>query len=570
MRAPIAHNAGGLRAGGHPAVALAALLVLGPLPLAAASPGPYTVQPGDTLWDLAEHLRPDQHTSIQETVRLLFEHNPHAFTGDERTLQVGAVLSSPDTPAGQARAAAPANAASPRAPQPTNSASADSVAASPAGETRREFVFGERPDEDTEAETETGTSAWDLRVDETMVELGVLGTSGRPVDYVQHGRAVVSARRNLNEDWDLRLGARMDVQAQQGGDYPRTTRARADYDENFLRYRGDRTRITVGTQRILWGRVDEIPPTDRLSTKDLTRFGLDPYGERRRANPAIRAEFFEGPWHADLVFLPIFRPAELPDRDSLWHPVDRNRGRLLGLPQDPALAPLIEQATLDDDVSGNGGAGVRLGRSGRGADFAVTIQRARHSQPYYRFDADTRQAILTGQPAGDPTLEAVHPRTWVVGGDTAFATGAWTWRAEAAWLSDVPVTRADDLRQTTVEGVDWVIGAEGFPGDGDFRMTTQLAGQHLLNAGDMLDARESYFLTGELESPFAGHNWRARMRYSVGLNRRDIYLNPELAWIAREPMEFYIGLHWLDGAEGTAGGFYRDNRMLVTGWRGQF
>lgn len=536
----------------------------------------YRVRNHETLWSIAERLRPDDDMPVRSMALALYDHNPDAFDGSIDRLRAGSVLHIPPTlagPGGPGQAVtrtAGLSGATDENRQRTDGQAPDTPAVEDA-ETPRGFTFGEPARETPDAEDAAPPAPeWDVRVDDASLEAGVLASSDRPVNTTQFGRAIMTATRPLGEAWELRLGARADVQAQQGGDYPRTTRARADYDENFLRYRGDRTRVTVGTQRILWGRVDEIPPTDRLSTKDLTRFGLDPYAERRRANPAIRAEYFHGPWHADLVFLPIFRPAELPHRDSLWHPVDRNRGRLLGLPQDPALAPVIEQARLDDDVSGNGGAGVRLGRSGRGGDFAVTVQRARHSQPYYRFDPETREALAAGLPPSDPTLEVVHPRTWVVGGDTAFATGAWTWRAEAAWLSDVPVTRADDLRQTTVEGVDWVIGAEGFPGDGDFRMTTQLAGQHLLNAGDMLDARESYFLTGELESPFAAYNWRARIRYSIGLNRRDIYLNPEVAWIANEPMELYLGAHWLDGAEGTAGGFYRDNRMLVLGWRGQF
>jgi hypothetical protein len=209
---------------------------------------------------------------------------------------------------------------------------------------------------------------------------------------------------------------------------------------------------------------------------------------------------------------------------------------------------------------------------GQGVDFALTLQRARHSEPYYRLDAATRHAIRSGSaPTRQPVLEAVHPRTWVVGGDVAFVTGAWTWRAETAWLSDVPATRETDLRQITTEGVDWVVGIEGFPGDGDFRVTQQLAGQHLQDAGDVLDATERYFLTGEFELPFSAHAWRARLRYSLGLDRRDVYANPELAWIANEPMEFYIGAHWLDGSDSrTAGGFYRNNRMLVLGWRGQF
>ena len=533
----------------------------------------HRVRSNETLWSIAERLRPHDGIAIRTMAGALYNHNPGAFDGSIDRLRAGAVLHVPPAysgAAGSTRTVAASQEPEDHRNEPGAVKDSGSTTAATSGEDApRGFTFGEPAPEAGDVTADEST-VWDVRVDDALVEAGVLASSERPVDSTQYGRAVVTATRPVGDAWELRLGARGDLQAQHGGEYPDTTRLRADYDENFLRYRGDRTRVTVGTQKILWGRVDEIPPTDRLSTKDLTRFGLDPYAERRRANPAIRAEIFQGPWHADLVFLPIFRPAELPDRDSLWHPVDRNDGRLLGLPRDPALAPVIKQAELDDDVSGNGGGGVRLGRSGRGADFAVTVQRARHSQPYYRFDTDTREALLAGQPPADPTLEAVHPRTWVVGGDTAFATGAWTWRAEAAWLSDVPVTREDDLRQTTVEGVDWVVGVEGFPGDGDFRMTTQLAGQHLLNAGDMLDARESYFLTGELETPFAAYNWRARMRYSIGLNRRDIYLNPEVAWVANEPMELYLAAHWLDGAEDTAGGFYRDNRMLVFGWRGQF
>ncbi len=534
----------------------------------------YVVQESDTLWSVARRLRPDPAMDIAVMARALFEANPQAFDNGMDNLRAGASLQVPETKAQtmSARMDGPEASTKPADGTIQVSESRNSDPTEASNSTPRGFTFGADRDSEEERPAETDDdSPWNLRVDDIMVEAGILGASDRPVDFTQHGRAVVSASRPLNDAWELRLGARADAELQQGGDYPGTSRLRADYDENYLRYRGEQTRFTIGTQRILWGRVDEIPPTDRLSTKDLTRFGLDDHADRRRANPAIRAEYFRGPWHVDLVLLPLFREAELPDRDSLWHPVDRNRGRLLGLPVQPELSPIIQEARLDDDVSGSGGGGVRLARSGRGVDFAATVQRARHSEPYYRFDDETRQAILAGGPPSDqPVLEAVHPRTWVVGGDAAFAVGAWTWRAEAAWLSDVPVTREDDLRQDTVRGVDWVVGAEGFPGDGDFRMTTQLAGQHLVDAGDVLDARDSYFLTGEFETPLAAHTWRASLRYSLGLNRRDVYLNPELAWIANEPMELYIGAHWLDGDEETAGGFYRANRMLVIGWRGQF
>lgn len=436
------------------------------------------------------------------------------------------------------------------------------------------LIFGE-PEEPAVEETEDhpalDPSPWRFRLERAQLESGWLAAGGRTADYSHQGRAEAHVGRDLGQGWELRLGARLDGHLQGGGERSSVSRLEADYGENWLRYRAPDWRLTVGTQRVLWGRVDEIPPTDRLSRKDFTRFALDEMVDRRRTHPAVRLELHQGDWDIDMLLVPLFREAELPDRDSIWHPVDRERGRLFGLPEDPALVPVIRQAAIDDDVSGDGGGGVRVSRSAAGLDYAFTLQRARHSQPYYRLDDTTRSALQTGAPpAGQATLHAEHPRSWVVGADLATELGAWTLRAEAAWLSDVPVTRANDLRFRTVEGFDWVVGVEGFPGDRDFRATLQLAGQHLHDAGGVLDAREAYYLTGELENPFWDHQWRGRVRFSAGLDRRDAYINPELAWVANEPHELYLGVHWLDGGDDTAAGFYRDNRLLVLGWRGQF
>ncbi|RLK51606.1 hypothetical protein DFR31_1550 [Alkalispirillum mobile] len=435
------------------------------------------------------------------------------------------------------------------------------------------LIFGE-PDEpaaEPEDRPDADPSPWRYRLERAQLEGGQLTAGDRSADYSHHGTAEAYMGRDLGSGWEVRLGARLDGHLQGGGERSGVSRLDADYGENWLRYRAPDWRLTVGTQRVLWGRVDEIPPTDRLSTKDFTRFALDEMVDRRRTNPAVRLELYQGDWDIDMLFLPVFREAELPDRDSIWHPVDRERGRLFGLPEDPALVPVIQQARIDDDSSGDGGGGVRISRSGAGVDYAFTVQRARQSQPYYRVDDATRAALAAGSaPAQRATLHAEHPRSWVVGADLATEVGAWTLRAEAAWLSDVPVTRAADLRYETVEGFDWVVGVEGFPGDRDFRTTLQLAGQHLHDAGGVLDAREAYYLTGELENPFLDHQWRGRLRFSAGLDRRDAYVNPELAWTGNEPHEVYVGLHWLDGREDTAAGFYRDNRLLVLGWRGQF
>ncbi|MET0094902.1 MAG: hypothetical protein ABW120_15295, partial [Sedimenticola sp.] len=132
---------------------------------------------------------------------------------------------------------------------------------------------------------------------------------------------------DVREKWEVRIAARLDSHHQSGN--PSVSDTKLDYGETYVRYRGENTRVTIGTQTILWGRIDEVPPTDRHSTPDLTRFILDDLQDRRRARPALRVESFEGNSKYDFVLYPTFRGAEMPDVNSIWYPIDRSNGKLL-------------------------------------------------------------------------------------------------------------------------------------------------------------------------------------------------------------------------------------------------
>ena len=377
--------------------------------------------------------------------------------------------------------------------------------------------------------------------------------------------------------WSIRATLRGDAYPQ-SGHFDDST-ARLDYGESFVRYDAARTRITLGAQTALWGRVDEIPPTDRMSVQDITRYVLDELPDRRRAVPALRIEHSLEAYKLDAVLMPWFRPAELPDQDSIWFPVRQEDGRILGIRNPfPLYGAIIRNGTIGeaDDLDGFGGAGVRVSRSGAGVDGAITVQRTRHSLPYYQLDPRVRQAVLQGQPLGaalasgvGPTFREVHPLTWLVGGDMAMEALGGTVRLEAAWLSDVPVTTLD-ARLETHDAFEWVGGYEFFPGDGNTRVTLQLAGHHVFGAPVTLDRQRIFSFTGELEVPFAQERWRFDTRFSFGLNDRDIYVNPKLSYVGWEPHELYVAAHLFSGSQRSVNGFYESNDMIVLGWRARF
>lgn len=465
---------------------------------------------------------------------------------------------------------------------PTRQAEQEPEVIVPAGEPEaapQVLVFGAPSDPLTgyggargSAKAQAGRFTFGL--DEVRLEGGWLTDGDQPVDGSHYAHVSASMDWRPSSAWELRVGARADGYRQTGN--PDFSDGEADYEETYLRYRGDNFRVTAGAQKVIWGRVDEIPPSDRLSVQDARRFLLDDLEDRRLAVPGLRFETFHSGFKTDLFWVPEFRAAELPPLESVWSPVDQRRGRLIGIQPNPALAALVQGGTFDDDEHGTGGAGLRLSRAGEGFDYAFTVQRARHSLPYYELDPTARAVLLaTASPsaalaaANGATFTARHPLTWAFGGDFGFESHGATWRFETAYLTDVPVTTTD-LRMETVKGIDWVAGVEFYPGDANARVNLQVAGHHLLDAPAILDRENYYSLNGSIEDVFDHHRWRAKLRFSVGLDQRDVYVNPEIAFLAFEPHEFYLGGHYFEGAANTPGGFHENNSLVTLGWRARF
>lgn len=416
---------------------------------------------------------------------------------------------------------------------------------------------------DTTEKSYNENSSWNYTVDRLLFETGHssgdLGTGANT-----HLQLVIGAERALSPNWSVRLGARVDGHVQ-SNDLPELEYLRIDYDETWIRYQSDNLRITAGAQRIIWGRADEFSPTDRLSTRDFTRLVLDDLQDRRRANPALRLQWFNGNRSLDLVYLPVFREAELPADESLWSPFDSSTGAVAGLPLGDAPPDALRRGILRNDFKGNEGFGARFSDSKNSWDYALTIQRVNNPEPYF-----TLQSAPT--PTTPAVLGTIYPRTWLVGGDLAVAAGAWTFRGEAAWLSDSLYTSASDFSLQQTEELNWALGAEVFPGDRDLRLTFQVSGRHLIDTRDPVDFTDVLSAVGELETPFVfgGLPWRAQLRYSFRLDETGSYINPELSFMGWEPSELYLGAHFFDGDYGTLEGYYSQRDMIVLGWRAKF
>jgi hypothetical protein len=394
-------------------------------------------------------------------------------------------------------------------------------------------------------------------VDDVLAEAGWLSSDAPEARRLFAWRLTPYALWQPSRNWEFRAGLRLDGATQRGGALD-DDRTRADVADTYIRYRDGDMRLTAGAQTIIWGRVDALPVIDRVSRVDLTRFMLDDLAERRRAQWALRWEQSLGEvLKLDAVVLPEFRPARLPSVDSIWHPINRLTGRIIGIQPDPALAAVVQNASLRTDDDGSGGAALRLTSTGGAMDWGVTVARTRQSLPYYRVDASV------------PSLTATHPYNRFIGVDAETTAAGATWRAELGYTDGVFATRPDGVPVETA-AVEAVAGVEFFPGGKNTRVTLQLAARSLRANGTVLELKDYVGVNGEVESTFAEGRWRASLRFMSGLNVHDVYVAPKLSYLGWEPHEIYIAARHFAGEGRALGGFHRDHGMVAVGLRTRF
>lgn len=411
-----------------------------------------------------------------------------------------------------------------------------------------------------------------VKLNNAAVEFGRPFSDDPDASSINYARAEAMAYYKPSTNWEFQLTGRLDGHLHTGD--RSYSKLKLDYGETFIRYRGESFRATIGAQNVLWGRLDFSPPNDLLGTRDFSRLIADELRDQRRPSFALRLENFFGSYKLDTLILPFFQAAELPDRFSVWSPIDRHNGLLLTDPGNPLTDSIARDGQIKDDDSGFGGAGIRLSHLSDGFDYAITLQRGRHSAPYYEINPQLLGAVASGL---DPdaalgiisgaAMTGIHPLTWSIGADAGISVGEGVFRIEATWLSDIPVTRSIDFSRDSVEAISWGLGYEFFPGNADTRISLGLLNRNLLNAGSILEEKSIWSVNGQIENIHSRNRWRERVRFSVGMGPYDLYLNPEIAYIGMENNEFFIGLRIFEGNSGTLGWAYNHHDLLIAGWR---
>lgn len=184
----------------------------------------------------------------------------------------------------------------------------------------------------------------------------------------------------------------------------------AEPHELTATFRAKRVDVTAGFGRVVWGRLDELQPTDVVNPLDASRFFFEGRSEARLAVPLVRATLYAGE-HASVegVYVPFFRRGRFDRLDEPTSPFT------LG----PAV-PFVDRSP--GRTAGNAQGGARASFTSGRVDWSVSGYRG--FRPFGIYAAADPFVIAP--------VERIYPRFTMIGGDVETVSGPWGMRGEVA------------------------------------------------------------------------------------------------------------------------------------------
>ena len=168
--------------------------------------------------------------------------------------------------------------------------------------------------------------------------------------------------------------------------------------------------LAVGMGRVVWGRLDELQPTDVVNPLDVSRFFFEGRSEARLSVPLIRATIHAGEKASiDGIYVPWFRRGRFDRLDEPTSPFNI-----------APLIPFVDERPARTAANGQGG-----------------VARQRHER--------TSGLVGVGLPRvpavrgvfgvrARSNWSAIYPRFTMIGGDFETVSGAWAIRGEVGGL----------------------------------------------------------------------------------------------------------------------------------------
>lgn len=277
-----------------------------------------------------------------------------------------------------------------------------------------------------------------------------------------------------------------------------------------VQFSGDRLDLLAGYARVVWGKLDEIQPTDVINPLDVSRFFFEGRGEARM--PVL---LFRGRLHlsedvaVEGIYIPDFRRGRFDQLDEPTSPFNLPAS----VPQDvvclaigcPGIPPPVDDRE-PPFKPGNAQGGARLSVTSGRVDWSVSAFRGFESFGLYQID---RAPLAAGLPA---QLALTYPRFTMIGGDFEAVRGEWGLRGEVAAFVDDSF-QSPDVAILEGSSFDAGVGFDRTAGDYTVSGTVLFHSESYgapLSATDARRGRKDLSVVASADRTFARERYRLR------------------------------------------------------------
>jgi hypothetical protein len=316
--------------------------------------------------------------------------------------------------------------------------------------------------------------------------------------------------------------------------------------------RGD---LRAGYGRIVWGRLDEIQPSDVINPIDAARFILMGRSEARRGVAFVRGRLMPSDRVTiEGVLNPVFRRGTFDELDEVSSPFNLVRDVVLpaGVPADVVHET---PAAAWRNLSG----GARLAATFGRVDVAGAVYRGFDS-----FGLVTFEPIAGAGPGAAVVGRLVerYPRFTMIAADLETVTGEWAWRGEVAAFVEKQLSAT-----SRPGGVDGRVLEAGFGFDrpaGDYRVFGSTVVRREWSTEDPAVNRTHVNIVGSLERSFGQERYRARGFVVVNPGDAAAFVRGLFVWNLRDNVALEGSAAAFLGMSDDALGRFKDRDFLFT------
>jgi hypothetical protein len=316
--------------------------------------------------------------------------------------------------------------------------------------------------------------------------------------------------------------------------------------ETYLDFATGPVEWRVGRQHIVWGEVIAFFFADVVSAFDQRQFLLPDFEYTRLPQWAARAEYFEGDFHAEAVWVPVMTYDEIGKPGADFYPFRVGPD-----------AVILNEDKPDNDL-GHSGYGLRASYLKNGWDGSLFAWSAMDHYPVF-------ERSLSLGPSPVVAYRPIHERIHQYGGTLAKDLGPAVVKAEAVYThGQLYETTALDEMDGLVRGDElaWIASAEFV-----FQDETRLNFQFVHNR--YFDHERGFFVDDVEDGVSVYLSTRAfhpkvepELLYITSLNRTDWNLQARVTWEFRPNWRVAGGVDVFNGsAEGFMGRFDAQDRV---------